>query len=57
MKQLWPILRPWLGFGTFVYEMVQPIFHRPVEFLIVGGASAMMSLELLSRADKKEGAE
>lgn len=49
---LWQLARPWLGFGAFLYEMLQPFFHRPVEPLIVGGSVAMMGLELLSRADK-----
>jgi hypothetical protein len=52
--KLWPHLRPWLGLGIFLYEAVQPLFGRPVEPLIVGGAVTMMGLELLSRADKRE---
>jgi hypothetical protein len=50
--KLWLLVRPWLGLGTFLYEMVQPLFGRPVEPLIVGGAVAMMGLEALSRASK-----
>ena len=49
---VWNRLRPWLGLCVFVYEMVQPLFGRQVEPLIVGGAVSMMALELLARADK-----
>lgn len=52
--KLWPLLRPWLGLGALVFEMFQPVFGRPVEPLIVGAATAMMTLEVLSKAGKDE---
>jgi hypothetical protein len=47
---LWRRIRPWLGLAVFVYELLQPLWHRPVDPLIVGGAVTMMTAELLARA-------
>jgi hypothetical protein len=44
------------GLIAFFFEMMQPVlFGKSPEWLIVGGALSMMGLELVRRADEKNG--
>jgi hypothetical protein len=48
----WNTLLRWLGVGAFLYEMFQPLAHRPVEPIVMGIAAAMMGIDFIKQSDK-----
>ena len=52
---VWSRVRPWLGACFFLFEALQPFWHRAVEPVIVGVAASMMVVETVAQAVKDHG--